>query len=276
MIRIQMIRNKKLLLLFGPSFICSSIFSSDASAGAWTQPKGHGQLILTALHYSADERFDVDGTEVSQARYSKQELNPYLEYGLTDRVTLGGSTFLQHLDDSSDSSSGIGDTELFARWGFYRSERFAFSIQPEIKLPSPQADSGSPTIGSEHIDYGGRVMGGMNFSWWGRKHFAEMQLGYRHRSGEPADQVLCATTLGLNITERITVLSQGFGVVSNTGAGSTFTQSPRDDYSLGKTQLSALYRLNNQQTVQLGVFAHMDGRNTAKGGGVILGWWRNF
>ncbi len=85
-----MIRHYRLVV---SSFIVSSIIllttlPAYANPGAWTQAPGQWQLIVNAVHYSTDSRFDNRGRKVSQPTYRKQELNPYLEYGLTDRYTL--------------------------------------------------------------------------------------------------------------------------------------------------------------------------------------------
>ena len=78
--------------------ICSialSALASSAFAGAWTQDPGNGLFILNGLYYSADKLWDNSGHKQSQPTYSKYELDPYLEYGLADGVTIGTNLSLQ-------------------------------------------------------------------------------------------------------------------------------------------------------------------------------------
>lgn len=248
-----------------------------ATAGAWTRPEGNLQVITTALAYQTDRRFDNNGTSVPQPRYRKQEINPYIEYGLRDGLTVGANLFLQRLDDSTNTTTGLGDTELFLRTRLWERGSTILSFQPEVKLPSPHASAHSPAIGSAHVDTGARLLGGRHFEWLGRSHYAEAELGYRLRGGESGNQVLAKATVGLSVASDLLLLPQVAQTWrTQSPAMPGFTQSPRDDYSLTRLQLSAVYRLSDTQAVQAGVFRHVEGRNAGAGGGALIAWWQEF
>jgi hypothetical protein len=259
------------------AFLVCFFASHETHAGAWTQEKGKAQLIVTATHYTTDERYDDSGIKRSQPDYHKSELNPYLEYGVTDTLTAGANLFLQHADDSADSSSSLGDTELFLRQRIFKSERYVFSLQPMVKLPSPTGGDDTPAIGSEHPDLGLDAQLGVNFNAFGRTHFADLSAGYRHRFGTPEDQILFSGTLGLNIAERWTVMPQLNQTLRATRPNvATFTQSPQDDYSLTRASLSAVYKISEERSMQVGAFSHIDGKNVGAGHGAMVSYWLNF
>lgn len=261
------------LLLAGFSFA-----TADAHAGAWTQSKGSGQLITTATHYTTETRYNNSGDRTSQPRYSKNELNFYGEYGAWDGITLGGSAFLTHADDSSDSRSAVADSEWFARFRVLQGTNYVVSIQPMVKLPSPMGDANDrPAIGSRNADAGLSLLAGTNFRLFGRDHYADASAGYRYRFGDPQDQVQLAGTVGISITDALTIMPQLFQTIRvDDSASAGFTQSPRDDYNLTTLQLSALYALNDRDSVQAGGFYNPAGNNVGAGGGVLIAYWKRF
>ncbi len=253
-------------------------FASPAQAGAWLQKPGELQLIVTGLYYQAGSRFDNDGKKVGQRDFTKYEVNPYVEYGLTDNYTLGANVSLQHLDDSTHSRYGLGDIELFVRRKLVQTRRMVVSVQPLFKIPSPQGDRlSSPLIGSRLPDIGSTVQLGYKFKALGRWHYAEAEAGYRYRYGAPSDQYVFNATLGLNIAPDWTVMPQYFQTVRREKPIAVlFTESPRDDYNLSKLQLSAVYQIDPQRAVQFGVFQHVAGTNVGAGGGGLVSLWSKF
>ena len=99
------------------------VSSGVASAGPWTPARGHGQVIFGWTLYRTGEEFsDARDRESfgNDGEFSKNEINPYFETGITDRLALVGSFFASdqayhntfgHLDNH-----GLGDTELGLRY----------------------------------------------------------------------------------------------------------------------------------------------------------------
>ena len=63
------------------------VISGPAAAGAWLQPAGHWQLIMSGTFTVSPSGFGQSGKAVDIADYTKFEFSPYFEYGLTDDVT---------------------------------------------------------------------------------------------------------------------------------------------------------------------------------------------
>lgn len=244
--------------------------------GAWTQPEGRTQAIFTASYYQAGHRFDGRGKRIKQPAYTQYQLNPYIEHGLSERWTVGGSTFLQRADDGVANGFGLGDTELFARAQLYRDGRFAIALQPAIKLPSPFGND-RPAIGSRTPDAGASVIGGMRSTLFGLPNFSEMEVGFRYRFGDPLNQIVASSADGIWVRDDVLLLAQGFATLRIGAPGTaSYTQSARDDYSLLRLQWSGIYYFAEDQAVQLGAFYHFFGLDTGAGGGVLLAYWRNF
>lgn len=254
-----------------------SAIAADAQAGAWTQASGSGVAIVNGSYYSTDKLYNNGGNKQSQATYSKYELNPYLEYGLWDGVTAGANLSLQRAHQSSDSNWGLSDSEFFLRKRLWQGSGFIISAEPMVKLPSPEAADSSPKIGGTHPDAGLGLSGGYGFSTGKLNHFAGLDTQYRHRFGRPRDQLRISGTVGISVTERLMIMPQAFLTyrTSNPGTAS-FTQSSGDDYNLAKLQLSAVYKMSDGVSLQLGGFAHVDGKNVGSGNGVLVAVWKQF
>lgn len=257
--------------------LCTLYLPSTALAGAWVQDKGDWQVITTASYYSTDERFDNNGDRTSQPRYSKYEINPYIEYGLWEHTTVGANLFLDRASSSGNSNYGVAEAEFFARTRLWQNEKMVLSLQPMVKIPGFDEDN-QPKISSEHPDVGASLIGGLNFiGLFDVPHFAEVEIGHRIRFGNPENQMLINATLGAQVSPEWMLLAQSFNTYradSNTSA--TYTQSSGDDYTLNKLQLSAVYELNEQLALQGGGYHVLAGKNTGTGQGVILALWTRF
>jgi hypothetical protein len=270
-------------LIFPLLLLTACFLSFNAFAGAWTQDKGNGEIILTGIYYATDSYFNEQGKKTAQPTYSKYEINPYLEYGLTDTLTLGANLSFQrtHQDGSPGSSSatnaGIGDSEFFARAQLWKSGGFIASLEPMVKLPGLGGINDQPQIGGHHPDVGMSIAGGYGFSAWGHDHFAELITGYRYRFGSPENQVKIAGTMGFHVSQNLMIMPQAFLTFrTSTPDVNSFTQSSADDYNLVTLQLSGVYRMNDKLSLQLGGFSHVSGKNVGSGDGILFSVWQQF
>ena len=84
------------LSIFQVLFSCcvsSVILNSKASASAWTQEK-HRLLVISRADYFTSDlgEISVDGMFVP-GRFERIETNTYVEFGLTDRIMIGGKVY---------------------------------------------------------------------------------------------------------------------------------------------------------------------------------------
>lgn len=264
------------------AFAITAFAASSAHAGAWTQGQGRGQVILTSSVYRADSLYDNQGRKTDQPTYAKAEFNPYVEYGLNDNLTVGANLMFQRAYQQgapgmpSFVSWGVADSEFFLRRRLWASRGFVVSAEPMVKLPSPNSRR-TPAIGGRHPDAGMGISAGYGFKTGELNHFVNLDTGYRYRFGDPKDQARFALTAGGSVTPSLMIMPQVFvtrRLSSPTAA--TFTQSSGDDYNQISLQLSAVYKMNDRFSLQLGGFKHVDGKNAGAGKGALLSLWTKF
>ncbi len=262
--------------------LAANVLATPAYAGAWMQAPNEALVILSSYAYQSNQRFDNSSHRVHQPNYTQVGLNPYVEYGLREDITIGANLFFIRAAQSGapaqrgQSNFGIGDSEFFLRKKLWQKDGFALSLQPFIKLPSPQSStSDTPKLGSSHPDLGASLSGGYGFSAFGQNHFIEITPQYRYRFGPQRNQLNAAATLGVHVTEKWMLMPQLF-LTSRTSerANATFTQSSADDYDATRAQLSAVYDLRKDVSVQFGGFTDLNGRNAGRGQGILFALWK--
>jgi hypothetical protein len=270
-------------LTFLPSF---------ALAGAWTLPKKTQQHIITYRTYETTSYFSGDGKRRDKrGNYTKQEVNYYNEVGVTNFWTLGSSLTGSRTTDVErfDSFTPFGETTeatrtlelagltrsaFFARYQLHRDEDYALSVQPLVALPALYTTTVPEGVTKDPFEMEISATVGKNFALMGQNHYAEIQAGYRYRSGILGNQTLLRTTLGISLNENWTLMPElnYTGLVGGVNYAAT-TITGQNDYSLTTPQFSALYRVTDSVRVQAGVFSHAAGRNTGAGGGTLLSLW---
>lgn len=260
----------------------SLLISTSAFAGPWNQEEGEGLFTLSDLYYVTEGYYDSVGKKQQQNTYQKNSVRPYVEYGLTEWLTVGMSTSLevvhQPMFSGNATNYGVGDTEFFLRTPIAEGDRWVVALQPLIKLPRAWQQESRPPIGQEGMDSELKVLGGYSFSLLGQEHYVDAGLGYRHRGSELlADQWRSEFTLGIRPTEGWLVLAQAFHTEQAESANASLGFIGDDqDYRLSVAQLSAVVDITPSVGVQMGLFQHMDGVNVGAGGGSLIGLWWHF
>lgn len=255
--------------------------SSPALAGAWTQDAGHTKVIVTGSYYESPKIFNNSGKTQAAPNFHKFELNPYIEYGLYDDLTLGANLSLQRAQQnvpgaSDDSSAGIGESQFFLRKRLYNQDGVVVSAQPFFTLPPPSAND-HPPLGSPNGDIGLGGSAGYSAKVLGYADFANLDTEYHHRFGRQRDQIKMAATLGIGVAPQWMVMPQAFMTFRTSDPGVTsVTQTTADDYSLTRLQLSGVYSMDESTKFQAGAFRDVEGKNTGIGRGLLLSVWKNF
>lgn len=262
-------------------FISLVLLAQTALAGAWTQPEGRRQLIQNVVFYSTSDAFNASGDRVDVPRFSKFEINPYYEVGMSDATTLGISGFVQYLRQKEQSEGkadnlGIGETELFVRQRLYAGQGFAFAVQPLLKLPSHYRSDNAPVAGRANWDAELALLGGYGFSWLGQSHYIDLKAGYRYRSERLEDQWRASAALGVGVTPRVRLVPELHWTGRVRSGGTVDSLSGQNDYDLLKAQISAVYSFSEEYGVQVGAFRHLAGEDTGAGGGVMVALWRQW
>lgn len=246
-----------------------------ASAGAWTMEEGHGQVITTASFSVANEGFDSSRNTFSIPRYRKFELEPLLEYGLTDRFTLMFGPGYQRIDIAPPvdaTRSGFGYTEFGARYRFWQNDSWVFSGQMLLRAPGTVQDTNPAAIGYTDPELDVRALLGKSFSVGDLPAFIDLQAAQRFRAGDQPSEFRFDASFGIRPAPQWLLLFQSLNVISE-GAGSNVL-FPAYDYE--KLQLSVVYNFTPAWALQVGGFTTFSGSNALQENGMITGLWYRF
>lgn len=241
--------------------------SGPAFGGAWTEPQGHGQVIVTTTASRANDAFDGGGHINSTPRYQKLEAEALVEYGFTDRLTGILGPGFQHIDiapPADAARTGAGYTEAGARFRFLQGKDWVFSGQGLVRVPGTSNTGNPAAIGYTSLEFDARLLFGANLTIAGRPSFANLELAQRFRDGAP-DEFRADATLGVGIAPRWTVVAQSFTVIAESGTA-TFPA-----YNYSKVQLSIVYALAKDWSLQLGGFSTVLGHNALQENGLVAG-----
>jgi hypothetical protein len=247
---------------------------SAAWAGAWTLPEGTGQW-LTTLTGTTSTSYFTDSGLASTPRYSKQELQVLIEYGLTDRLTAIFDPGLQNIDIAPPTNAarfGLNYTEFGARYGFFESQDWVVSGQTTLRIPGTTNTSNLAAIGYTDVEADFRALLGHNFKAGDMPSFFDFEVAERWRTDGYPSEFRFEGTLGMKVYPRWMLLLQSFNVISEGSGISIFGGS----YEYYKVELSALYTLTDTWWLQFGGVSTYAGRNALQENGVILGIWHQF
>lgn len=270
--RPEMGRRRTIACIIGAIFL---LLPASAFAGAWTLPKGEGEIIVTATPSQATKGFDENGKLYSVPRYIKTDLQALIEYGITDYFTLIVTPSLQHAAFGApiDSQrSGFGYTDFGGRLRVWSNDAWVFSLQSLARLPGTSNTLNPAAVGytDPEIDFRGLL--GYSFKAGTWPAFVDAQIGQRFRFGAPPNEIRADFTFGVRPAPQWLVLVQSFNVIS-VGEG---TGGNNPQYAYHKLQLSAVYALTPTLSVQLGGFETVAGHNAFRERGLILGVWSKF
>lgn len=261
------------------------ILTDQVEGAVWAAGKEKGKLILNVSWYDTSSAFDLNGSEHSISnggRFTKLELNPYVEYGLTDEITVVGNFFLEKLNYSDSFNnfnySGSGDQELGLRFTVFSYEPVLLAVQGNVKFPLYRK-GGQLQPGNYQTDLEGRILAGSSFMVISKPSFWNLEVGFRHRNGYPADELRTDATLGTSLALRWLVLAQVFsikGLRNGQNYATSNNPSINPNYDLHKGQISVVFGISDRIRLQGGYFFHFAGVNTGAGNGFIVSLWIDF
>lgn len=243
----------------------------SAQAGAWSQPKGKGQMILKAEVMRASRGYDPRGdtTPLPQTR-TDRSLGLFSEYGVTDRLTVQLKGDWQSGEDAFVDYSGRGPVELGLTWQAYRDRHTAVSLSVGYSVSGEGRNAGYAAPGAGSEDWEVRIAAGRSFGPPDRqssdvpdRSFVEVQAARRARAGLP-DETRIDLTLGGHFGEGWMVLGQAFG-------GMVDGDGPR-----WLAVETSVVRNLGSWSLQVGWRETVEGRETPVARGGIVALWRRF
>jgi len=249
-------------------------FAGPAWGGAWTLDAGTGALVFTGTAMQSNNAFDSGSKLRPIPRYSKDEAQVLIEYGVTNWFTAMFAPSLQRVDIGAPFNAqrgGLGYTDIGGRALLWSDASWVVSAQATFRIPGVFDKTNLAAIGYTDPEIELRGLAGYSFKAGTLPAFVDMEVAQRYRLGGPPDEFRTDVTFGIRPAERWLLLAQSFNVLSE-GAGTWGFGS----YAYHKFQLSAVYAVTPTLSLQLGGYSTYWGRNALQENGLVVGAWYKF
>ena len=244
---------------------------ATALAGAWTEPQGSGLLIETLFGWEGQGAPWGGNPAVKQDRVEAQT---YVEYGVTNELTIFGQTALERYALSHPTEnvySGFDYSDLGLRAKLWSTGEWVFSGEATLFVPGA-ANGAEP---AQAGDTGGageaRLLAGTNLTIGATHAFFDAEAGWRLRTGGPPNEWHADLTLGLKPAPGVMLMLQDFTTVSGASVNRSFPA-----WRTSVVEASLVLPLDSPWSVQIGVFASVWAVKTNTQRGVALSVWRTF
>ncbi len=249
-------------------------------AGAWTAKQGDMYCKLTFNLYEADEMFNDSGNKAAfrdSGEFSDTNISTYMEYGITDKITLLGSLSYKRLKSENNAmiykTRGFSDLDLGVKYRLASGNFGVISAQGLIKIPEFYDDDTAVALGNNQYDTEIRLLYGKSLYPF-VPGYINIEAGYRLRAEEPSDEFRYLLELGFDITDAVysRVKLDGIIGMDNNDTVLDYAGNPTTtlDYDLGKLDLALGVNLSKQVGIELGYRGDIYGENTASGENVSL------
>ena len=248
--------------------------AGEAEAGGWPLAPGTGELIVPMTHMTAGERYDGSGNKQWKPRYTKIEIAPYAEYGLTPRLTLTGEA--AWVTDKTDffgmnfREQGLTRLKAGARFAFGTWAGTHFSVQPLATLHLAGAANDPAATAKGDIDAELVLVVARNEKLFGIDAFSVQEVAWRYRDRGRPDEVRADITFGAKPWPGVMFLAKSLNAaaLSATATG--------DTYQSGKLALSVVHDVAPGWALEAGMEHSVLGRDAILERTLRLAVWRRF
>lgn len=255
------------------SAICAAIALAPqpAAAGAWTEPQGDGQMILTLYGWSGDGSPWGGKPGVSQTR---ADLQTYVEYGITDDVTVFGQMAIERYELSppqASSYTGLDYSDAGLRAKLWTSGQWVFSGEMTVFAPGATNARSPAQAGNTGPAAEARGLAGYSFTLGGVPGFANLELAYRVRTAGPPDEWHLDATIGLKPWPDWILMLQDYTTVSAPATDPAFPA-----WKQNVAQASLVFPIWDRWQLQIGYFQSLLAVKTNTQRGAAIALWRTF
>lgn len=278
----------------GVLFLGATCAATAAVAGPWVQPRGGYFAKFSASYLYTQNELNSSGDKVpllhanplvQSGAYREVVLFSYAEYGVHDRLTLIGSLPFKiatssRTEISSDAGSireidatnaGFSDLSLGARAALARGSR-PVALEAGIKIPlgyQQMPENGGPALGTAKPDFEAALLAGA-----GAAHaYACVRAAYRVCGGTLDDQAGFNAEVGASHGRMFAqAVVEGWyttGEIATLAVSSTQLAVNQD---ITKLIVTAGVRMSAHTALAAEVYHVLDGRNTAAGTTIALGF----
>ena len=243
-----------------------------AFAGAWTMPRGEGQIILQSTWSRAYASYDSKGAASVPTLFEKSLSDIYAEYGWNNWLTLIADPEFAHarteiygrvkIDNDWAGAGGVR-IRLLRNVGVLSAE---FTAKSAGAYAMTVSRDGAPGRQLET-----RLLYGTNFHFFHRPGYIDIESGYRWIAGPRADEIPVDVTLGYRVDWRTWLMFQSFNIVAMGNA-----RPPYEYYRQHKFEFSTVARFGPKVYIQSGAFISPAGQNALVEKGASVAIWLHF
>ncbi len=251
------------------------IFPVVSYAGAWVMPKGEGLNILTVRRYLSEQYWTPAGRLKSSPTYAKNEIDEYIEYGLTERLTM--ALYFSAIKSNTSAAGvqgGVNDTKLIGRYLLWSKDSSVLSIQLGANKLGRAASFNIPPQNSSFNSEESILIGTSgelspkSAQYW----FADASFGLVQRYSA-GNQLQINLEAGAKFKdERLWVLLQNY----NTFSTDHINYPQGSGYNIVTVAPSLLYWPTKKIALQAGIAQDLYGQNVGKGRSYFLATWVAF
>ena len=242
-----------------------------ALGGAWTLPQGTGQLIETLYGWTG---FGPPWGGNPRSPQSRVDAQTYVQYGLTNSLTVFGQTALEHYalgPPTQNTYNGLDYSDVGLRAKLWSTGEWVFSGEATVFVPGAHDSKAPAQEGNTGVAGEARFNAGRNFTLGSIPGFIDAELAYRLRAVGPPDEWHGDLTVGFKFTPRLMLMLQDFTTVSMNSTDPTFPA-----WRSSVIEASIVYALDDRWSLQVGVFTTVWTVKTNSQHGVALALWRTF
>ncbi len=244
-----------------------------ALAGAWTLDQGQFLIMSGVTASRATHNFDDAGRPSEKVLFRKLFAQTWMEYGLTDAVTLFVAPEYV-IADTGAEGVGVARTHTASVEGGARilllTRIGMLSIQGSVKTAGAFDMSVSAGKASGR-QFELRLLYGRSFRLFGSEGFFDVQAAKRWIKRPRSDEFVFDATMGLHLRRPTLLMLQTFNMMSSGEA-----LPPYRPYRLHKLELSVVERLTPKWSLQFGAFLSLAGQNIVQEQGVVSAVWYRF
>lgn len=245
------------------SFLCLQ----PAKAAPWPQPEGETLVISrVGVFHGEDGPQDFDQTMTQF----------YLEHGLTEALTLGGTLGWASQEVTGPfpaTANGIVQGDVFLQRRVRRTDnsvtslRLTYAAGTDLSLRQPD---GTTTSSGTDAALEPAVLLGKALDDEGSR-FVAAEIGYRASLGSDPDRVKGLFTLGLKPAPSwLATLKLDTSTSLSNGS------DPYNDYDVYRLEPSLAYTDGGGRSYEVGLRADIAGRNISTGLAAFIGFWGRF
>ncbi len=245
-----------------------------ADASPW--PRTNGELfVITRADYFTANLSSGDETANIQDKFERLDTNTYIEYGLTDSITIGGKvvygTSWISRPTGMQSAAGFSEAQIFGQVGVFQTPSHVGSLRASVVRPSRFSAGARAELASSAYDLELAALYGRNIITGSTKVFSAADVGFRKRLGDAADQIRANITIGVEPSARWLFLAEvhsEFSLKNESADGA--------DFDVTRLQPSIVWRFHEHWSLQAGLSEEIVGRNIDLGRTFFLGIWSRF